>query len=143
SGTNQIHGDLFEFVRNGAFNARNFFAPTQDSLRRNQFGGTLGGPIKKDKIFLFNGFQATRTRTAPPQTVSFVPTQAVLNGDFSVLESAGCQSSNRPVTLYDPTNGQPFPNNFISPTRFSPPAAGVAKLIPVATDPCGKITYAV
>ena len=74
SGTNQIHGSLFEFVRNGAFNARNFFAPTQDSLRRNQFGGTVGGPIRKDKIFLFNGFQATRTRTAPPQSISFVPT---------------------------------------------------------------------
>src|SRR6266446_3038628 len=49
SGTNQFHGALFEFVRNGAFNARNFFAPAQDSLRRNQFGGTAGGPIVKDK----------------------------------------------------------------------------------------------
>ena len=143
SGTNQIHGDLFEFVRNGAFNARNFFAPTQDSLRRNQFGGTIGGPIKKDRIFLFNGFQGTRTRTAPPQTISFVPTQAALNGDFSTLESAGCQSSNKAVTLNDPTTGQPFPNNFISPTRFSTPAVGLAKLIPVATDPCGRITYAI
>jgi hypothetical protein len=69
SGTNQIHGDLFEFVRNGDFNARNFFAPTQDTLRRNQFGGDGGGPIRKDKIFLFSGFQATRTRSAPPQSI--------------------------------------------------------------------------
>jgi len=143
SGTNQIHGDLFEFVRNGDFNARNFFAPTQDSLRRNQFGGTIGGPIRKDRIFLFNGFQATRTRTAPPQTTSFVPTQQALNGDFSTLESAACQSSGKGVTLTDPTTGQPFPNNFISPTRFSLPSVNLAKLIPLASDPCGKIVYAI
>jgi hypothetical protein len=143
SGTNQIHGDLFEFVRNGDFNARNFFAPTQDSLRRNQFGGTVGGPIRKDKLFLFNGFQGTRTRTAPPQTISYVPTQAALNGDFSTLESAACQSSHKAVTLNDPSNGQPFPNSFIPPTRFSTPAVGLAKLIPVSNDPCGQITYAI
>jgi hypothetical protein len=53
SGTNQFHGDLFEFVRNGDLNARNFFAPTQDTLKRNQFGGTFGGPIIKDKLFFF------------------------------------------------------------------------------------------
>ena len=143
SGTNQIHGNLFEFVRNGDLNARNFFAATQDSLRRNQFGGTVGGPVRKDKIFLFNGFQGTRTRTAPPQTISFVPTQDALNGDFSTLESAACQSSHKAVTLIDPTGGQPFPNNFIPPSRFSTPAAGLAKLIPVAGNPCGQIVYAV
>ena len=143
SGTNQIHGDLFEFVRNGDLNARNFFAATQDSLRRNQFGGTVGGPIRKDKIFLFNGFQATRTRTAPPQTISFVPTQAVLNGDFSQIESAGCQTSGKAVSLIDPSSGAPFPNNFISPTRFSAPAVGLAKLIPVSPDPCGRILYSI
>src|SRR6266849_3584205 len=121
SGTNQIHGNLFEFIRNGAFNARNFFAPAQDSLRRNQFGGTVGGPIITDRLFLFSGYQATRTRTAPPQTISYVPTQAALTGDFSMLESAACQSSKRNVMLNDPATGppfQPFPNNFISPTRF-------------------------
>jgi hypothetical protein len=143
SGTNQIHGDLFEFVRNGDLNARNFFAPTQDSLRRNQFGGTLGGPIRKDKIFIFGGYQATRTRSAPPQTISFVPTQAALTGDFSTLESASCQSSKKPVTLINPSNGQPFPNNFISPTLFSTPAVNLAKLIPVASNPCGQIVYGI
>jgi len=143
SGTNHIHGDLFEFVRNGDFNARNFFAPAQDTLRRNQFGGTVGGPIRKDKVFLFNGFQATRTRTAPPATISFVPTQAVLNGDFSSIESGPCQTSGKPVTLLDPTTGQPFPNNLISPTLFSTPAVALAKLIPVSNDPCGKLVYAI
>ena len=143
SGTNQIHGGLFEFVRNGALNARNFFAPAQDSLRRNQFGGTVGGPIRKDKIFLFNGFQATRTRTAPPQSISFVPTAAVLTGDFNTVESAACQSSGKRVQLVDPANNQPFPNNFISPTRFSTPSVNLAKLIPVPTDPCGRLVYAI
>src|SRR5207244_3244377 len=60
--TTQLHGSLFEFVRNGNFNARNFFAKAQDSLRRNQFGYTVGVPILKDKLFFFNGFQASRTR---------------------------------------------------------------------------------
>ncbi len=64
SGTNQFHGDAFEFVRNGDFDARDFDAATQDTLRRNQFGGTIGGPIKKDKIFGFFGYQGTRIRTA-------------------------------------------------------------------------------
>jgi hypothetical protein len=143
SGTNQFHGDLFEFIRNGDFNARNFFAATQDSLRRNQFGGTVGGPIRKDKLFVFSGYQATRTRTAPPQSIAFVPTQALLNGDFSTIDSAGCQSSHKAVTVIDPANGQPFPNNMISPTRFSAPSLALAKLIPLAADPCGRITYSI
>ena len=53
SGTNEIHGSAFEFLRNGALNARNFFAPTQDTLKRNQFGGTIGGPIVRNKLFYF------------------------------------------------------------------------------------------
>jgi Carboxypeptidase regulatory-like domain len=134
SGTNQIHGDLFEFVRNGDFNARNFFAPTQDTLRRNQFGGTVGGPVIKDKIFLFSGYQGTRTRTAPPQSVSYVPTQMALNGDFSVLESAACQSNGKSVQLVDPSNNNaPFPNNFISQAASArrPPRLRSSSPLPV------------
>src|SRR5262245_57945701 len=55
SGTNEFHGDLFEFVRNGSFNARNFFAARRDTLKRNQFGGVIGGPIKTNKLFFFAG----------------------------------------------------------------------------------------
>ncbi len=143
SGTNQFHGDLFEFVRNGDFNARDFFAPTQDSLRRNQFGGTAGGPILKDRLFVFSGYQSTRVRTAPPQSIAFVPTAAALNGDFSTLESAACQSSHKAVTLINPNGGQPFPNNMIAPSLLSPPALALAKLIPVAANPCGQITYSI
>jgi hypothetical protein len=72
-----------------------------------------------------------------------VPTQAVLNGDFSTLESADCQSSKKAVTLIDPATSQLFPGNFMSPTRFSASAVGLAKPIPVATNPCGRLTYAI
>ena len=143
SGTNQFHGDLFEFVRNGRFNARNFFAPTQDTLRRNQFGGTIGGPIKKDKLFVFSGYQATRVRTAPPQSIAFVPTQVALNGDFSAIESTACQSNKKAVTLTDPSTGQPFPNNFVNPSRFSAPSLALLKVIPVSSDPCGRLVYSI
>jgi Carboxypeptidase regulatory-like domain len=143
SGTNSIHGDLFEFVRNGDFNARNFFAATQDSLRRNQYGGTVGGPIRKDKLFIFGGFQATRERTAPPQTISYVNTQATLNGNFSAIESAACQSNGKGVQLIDPSNGMPFANNQIPGGRFSTPILNLAKLIPISSDPCGKLVYGI
>lgn len=143
SGTNSIHGDLFEFLRNGDFNARNYFATKQDNLHRNQYGGTIGGPIRKNKIFVFGGYQETRNRTAPPQSIAFVATQQALNGDFSTLESATCQSNKKAKQLYDPSTGQPYKNNFIAPTQFVKPALNLLKLIPVSSDPCGKITYAI
>jgi hypothetical protein len=68
SGSNEFHGDAFEFVRNGDFNARDFFAPTNDNLKRNQFGGTLGGPIKKNKLFFFVGYQNIDPRYARRHT---------------------------------------------------------------------------
>ncbi|MGH9328504.1 MAG: carboxypeptidase regulatory-like domain-containing protein [Terriglobia bacterium] len=143
SGTNQFHGDLFEFVRNGAFNARNYFAPTQDTLRRNQFGGTIGGPIKKNKLFFFFGYQSTRNRTAPPTTISFVPTPSVLGGDFSAIESAQCTSSHKAVSLINPANGQPFANDFIPPSLFNPQALNLLKYIPVSSNACGEEIYSV
>src|SRR5438093_12142212 len=82
SGTNAFHGDLFEFVRNGVFNARNAFAATRDSLKRNQYGGTAGGPIVKNKLFVFGGFQGTKTRSTPPDIFAYVPHHAMLAGDF-------------------------------------------------------------
>ncbi len=139
SGSNQFHGVAFEFLRNGAVNAENYFATGPDTLKRNQFGGTLGGPILKDKLFFFGGYQGTRNRTAPPSTIFYVPTQAALNGDFSTLESAACQSSGNAITLVDPTTGLPFANNFINPSRFNSSALALLKYVPVSTDPCGKV----
>src|SRR6266704_2358404 len=98
SGTNEIHGDVFEFLRNGRLNARNAYALKRDDLRRNQFGGTVGGPIKKSKLFFFAGHQTTTNRQTPPEDRQFVPTAAMLAGDFTAFASAECNNG-RPLTL--------------------------------------------
>lgn len=143
SGANQIHGDLFEFVRNGALNARNAFASTQDSLKRNQFGGTIGGPIVKNKVFFFAGYQGTRIRTTPPTTKSYVPNAAVLAGDFSTIDAPPCVSGKTARTLIDPATGKPFPNNQVDPSRFNQQALNIVKLLPTSTDPCGLVEYGI
>src|ERR1700722_1954370 len=74
SGGNEFHGDAFEFVRNGDFNARDFFAPVRDALKRNQFGGTFGGPIRKNKLFFFVGYQDTIIHSQPQSTPANIPT---------------------------------------------------------------------
>ena len=98
SGTNNVHGDLFEFVRNGVFNARNFFAAQRDTLKRNQFGGTVGGPIRKNKLFFFAGYQGTVERSQPPTSIAYVPTPAMLAGDFTAVASPACNGG-RQVNL--------------------------------------------
>src|ERR1019366_4792569 len=143
SGSNQLHGDMFEFLRNGDVNARNFFAATHDSLKRNQFGGTLGGRIIKDKLFFFGGYQGTRNRQNPPQTIAYVPTAAAQQGNFSTLESAGCQSSGKARTINDPLSGQPFPGAQVPISRFDPAAVKLLKYLPATSDPCGKVTYGI
>jgi hypothetical protein len=98
SGTNEIHGSAFEFVRNKAMNAVNFFSPVvngaklDDGLKRNQFGATLGGPVTipklysgKDKTFFFFSYQGTRLRQVPIASQIVVPSTAMRTGDFSVL----------------------------------------------------------
>src|SRR5205823_13107094 len=83
SGTNQFHGDLFEFVRNGIFNARNAFANARDTIKRNQFGGTLGGPVIQNKVFFFGAYQGTTIRQAPSDQLAILPTAQMLAGDFT------------------------------------------------------------
>jgi hypothetical protein len=143
SGTNSIHGDLFEFVRNGDLNARFFPAVVRDSLKRNQYGGTIGGPILKNKIFLFGGFQETAIRTAPATTTAYVATQQELNGDFSTEESSTCQTGGAKI-LNDPATGLPFsPTNQINPSRYTVPSKALLGLIPLSSDPCGKLVFAI
>lgn len=143
SGSNQFHGDVFDYLRNGDLNARNFFAPTHDSLKRNQFGGTLGGRIVKDKLFFFVGYQGTRVRTTPNGSTSFVPTAATINGDFSAMESAGCQSNGKARTLLDPLTGLAFPNAQIPVSRLNASALKFVNYLPPTTDPCGKVVYGI
>jgi hypothetical protein len=144
SGTNRIHGDLFEFLRNGDVNARNFFADAHDSLKRNTFGGTIGAPIKKDKLFGFFGYQGVRERTAPGSSIAYVPTQAVLNGDWSAMESAACQSNGQARTITNPATGLSYgPTNYVNPNTYNQQALNLLKYVPLASDPCGRVTYAI
>src|SRR3989442_5728811 len=100
SGTNAFHGDIFEFVRNGSMNARNAYALTNDGLKRNQFGGVIGGPIVKNKLFFFAGEQTTKQRSSPSANKRFIPTPQIVNGDFTTFASPQCQG--RDVTLAAP-----------------------------------------
>jgi hypothetical protein len=83
SGSNQFHGSLFEYFRNTELDARNYFAPTRNKFNLNQFGGSLGGPIRKDKTFFFIDYQAKMQRLGVPFT-GLVPTTAMMAGDFTL-----------------------------------------------------------
>jgi hypothetical protein len=130
SGTNDMHGTLFEFVRNGDFNARQFFAIAPDFLKRNQFGGSTGGPIKKNKLFYFGTYQGTRVRNAPSGIVAFVPTAAQRAGDFSGSRQ-----------LVDSLSGQPLPNNQIPANRLSPVSQYFLNHIPLPNGPAGQLIF--
>jgi len=136
SGTNGFHGDAFEFLRNAVLNARNAFALTRDSLKRNQFGGTFGGPIKKNKLFFFAGEQTTTKRSAPTTSIAFVPTPQMLAGDLTAVTAPACNTANRQINL-----GMPYVNNHISPALFSAPAVKLESYLPSSADPCGRVQY--
>jgi outer membrane receptor protein involved in Fe transport len=113
SGTNEFHGSLWEFLRNDAMDAKSFFATSVEPLKRNQFGGTFGGPIKKDKTFLFGYYEGLRNRQG--ETVSAtVPTALERKGYFSELCPEGFTNgfcNNPQHQLVNEFSGQPFPNN--------------------------------
>ncbi len=144
SGSNQLHGDFFEYLRNGDMDARNFFAKAHDTLKRNQFGGTGGGKIITDKLFFFCGYQGTRNRSNPPQSIAYIPTEASLNGDFSTLAGAGCQSSGKALTLKDPS-GNPYPGNQLPMSAINPIATTIAqKYLPISSaNQCGEVTFGI
>jgi hypothetical protein len=137
SGSNKVTADVFEFLRNYRFNARNFFAPARDSLTRNQFGGTLGAPIVKNKLFFFGGYQGRIEHSNPVDALAFVPTQAMRNGDFTAFASPACNGG-RQVNL-----GAPFVNNRVDPSRLNNVANNFLKYVPVASDPCGSLRYGI
>src|ERR1035437_9200796 len=133
SGTDQIHGDAFEFLRNYAMDARNYFASSPDPLKQNQFGGVVGGPILHHKLFYFGSYQGTRTNTSQNGLVAFVPTQNERNGDFSDL-LPGTQ-------LVDPVTGVPFIGNQIPSPRLSLVAQYVLQHIPFPSGPGRQLNY--
>src|SRR5207247_1057225 len=136
SGTNDLHGSLFEFVRNGAFNARDFFAPVRDSLKRNQFGGTVGGPIIHNKLFFFGATQFTIQRSAPVTGTNYIPTPAMQAGDFTKIASPACNNG-RQITLR-----APFVNNQIPRSQLSAPALKMLTYgYGTAEDDCGTVHF--
>ena len=110
SGTNSFHGVLFEFLRNEKLNARNFFANSVPPFKRNQYGGTLGGRIRRDKTFFFGSYQKTIERSSPGVVSPTVLSAEQRTGDFS---NAGLRAP-----LKDPLGGN-IPNNIIPPSRES------------------------
>ncbi|MCS6954351.1 MAG: carboxypeptidase regulatory-like domain-containing protein [Bryobacteraceae bacterium] len=120
SGGNHLHGSAYDFLRNDVFDARNFFSPTVPNLVQNQFGASLGGPLRPGKTFLFGvyeGFRRKQGQTASATVLSALERQ----GDFR-------QS---PVRPRDPTTGQPFPDGVIPASRLSPIAQNILRMIPL------------
>ncbi len=115
SGTNEYHGSLFEFLRNRSLNARNFFEANTTPLVQNQFGGTFGGRIVRDKTFFFGSFEGFRRRTFDFRNSALVPTAAERAGDFSNSRN----SAGNPIIVRDPQTNQPFSNARIPQERLS------------------------
>jgi len=141
SGTNRFSGNLFEFNRDSRFNATDPFARVvngtrvNDGLSRNQYGGTAGGPVVRDKLFFFGAYQGTNVHQVPAGNIAFVPTEAMLRGDFAAYASAACNGGTA-ITLR-----APFVNNQVNPARFSPAALKLVSFLPKADDECGQVTY--
>ena len=146
-GTNQFHGSAFEYLRNGKLNGRNFFAANQDTLKRNQFGGSIGGPIQKDKTFAFFSFQRTTLRYGTTTNVAFGPTAAELNGDWSAItqqlynDEPGATTYATNASTFITNSTVPFPNNQIPTSLYLPIALKILQFVPPATTSTGQIFY--
>ena len=137
SGSNVVRGDLFEFMRDKSLNAPDFTTGKDDGLKRNQFGGTIGGPIMPNRVFFFAGYQGTTTRQTPADTTAFVPTAAMRAGDFTAFASPACNNGAQ-LTL---RGG--FVNNRLNPALLSPAALAISARLPAAIDDCGKTLFGV
>ena len=120
----------------------NFFALKTDTLKRSQFGGTVGGPIKKNKLFYFGGYQATMLRQDPGNNLAVFPTTDMINGDWRTFASAACNGGVA-KTL---STARGFNGNQILPSAYSKPAVFIVnKFLPTlgaTPDACGNLTYA-
>jgi hypothetical protein len=147
SGTNVFHGDLFEFLRNTDLDARNYFSPTRGIFQQNQFGGTLGGPIRKNKIFFFGDYQGTRSSEGVDTGEIPVPSLAERNGNS--LDLTGTVSGPYLASLltglgYPATQGEPyssvFPNGVIPAHAWSAPATNLLQYIPTPNNANGTFS---
>ena len=119
SGSNEFHGSAFEFLRNTDLDARNFFNIKRPPFKLNQFGGTIGGPIKKDKTFFFFSAQDTQRRSSPSPSSVTTPSAAERNGNYSAI----------PGKIIDPLTGEAFPGKIIPVSRFNPVSVAIAKAL--------------
>ncbi len=130
SGTNEFHGSLFNFLQNDKLNAGNFYTHTRPIVRRNQYGGTIGGPIVKNKTFFFSDLQVTTQRGTSAFNNLTVPSAAFRQGNFSSLPNN--------TMIFDPltdtvtgANRTPFTGNIVPASRISPAARNVQALYPL------------
>jgi hypothetical protein len=171
SGSNAWHGDGFEFLRNDALNARDFFAHTRDTLKRNQFGGSIGGSIVKNKLFIFGNYQGTIEHYVNNAGSAYVPNNEELQGNFTQLLTGQITNpcgANGPASLnfdtgqiFDPATPsfftcpagsgnagqqivvrQPFAGNVIDTARFSPISMKFEQVLPQTDDPNGLVSLA-
>ena len=142
SGTNQFHGNAFWFVRNDQFDSSGFFSPTRPIVRQNEYGGTLGGPVVRNKTFFFTSYQGFILRSgAPGAALRTIPTTAFRQGDFAELRTPGGDL----IPIFDPASTRPdlaggfmrdpFAGNRIPSARISPIAAQVLGLLPQPDGP--------
>jgi hypothetical protein len=149
SGTNVYHGSAFEFIRNNFIDATNFFSTSKDTLHQNQFGGTFGGPILRDKLFGFAAYQRTVSKQSQSATKAQVPTAANLAGDWSVSDGPGCTSNGKALTLVDPLTGTKLTNNkYATAPTYNPQALKLQGYFPAInpsydTGNCGFVSYAI
>jgi hypothetical protein len=120
SGTNNFHGGTFVYARDRTFNSKNFFLPQRDFLKRKQYGGYAGGPIKANKMFFFAGWQGTKISNIGGTLNQTIPTTAMRAGDFSAVTTQ----------LVDPVTRLPFAGNQIPVGRFDPASLKVLALMP-------------
>jgi Carboxypeptidase regulatory-like domain len=135
SGSNSFHGDAFEFFRNSDLNSRDFFSAGSDGLKRNQFGGTFGGPIRKDKLFFFLGYQGTTIRQNLVNQSAYVPTAAEEQGNFSQYVAANCPSASAVAT------SPAVLSHFSGPFAMSPAALKISSYLPQSNNPCGFVLF--
>ena len=128
SGTNALHGALWEFHRSSALNARNFFDAAKPKQHQNQFGASAGGPIRKDKIFIFGAYEGIRDRRAASDVTAFPPTAAERAGNFSSLSKQ----------LLNPYSGQPLAGNQVPLSLIDPAAQKLLSYLPVP-DANGRV----
>lgn len=133
SGTNRLHGSAYEYLRNSVLDAKNYFDDPNAPIppyKQNQFGGTVGGPIKKDRAFFFLSLEGLRIRQSLTQTTT-VPTLAMHNGDLSGINPG----TGLPFPQITGVNGVPYPNNQVPLTAISPLASGILAMTPLPNIP--------